>query len=63
MDNFKVVWFADTYAQMPAELDYLRDDVIAELIGTEAAFGVTAGDVVFDDLLPSEIPVVTLPGL
>jgi hypothetical protein len=24
--------------------------VIAELIGTEAAFGVTAGDVVYDDL-------------
>jgi len=49
-DAFKVIWFADTQAQTPAELDYLRDDVIAELVGTEAAFGVTAGDVVYDDL-------------
>ena len=53
-DDFKVIWFADTQAQTPAELDYLRDDVIAELIGPGAAlgaaFGVTAGDVVYDDL-------------
>ena len=32
-DDFKVIWFADTQAQTPAELDYLRDDVIAELVG------------------------------
>ncbi len=49
-DDFKVIWFADTQAQTPAELDYLRDDVVAELIGTDAAFGVTAGDVLYDDL-------------
>ncbi len=49
-DDFTVIWFADTQAQTPAELDYLRDDVIAELVGSEAAFGVTAGDVVYDDL-------------
>ncbi len=30
----------------PAELDYLRDDVVAELIGTDAAFGITEGDVI-----------------
>ncbi len=45
-DDFKVIWFADTQAQTPAELDYLRNDVVAELIGTDAAFGVTAGDVI-----------------
>ncbi len=33
-----------------AELDYLRDDVVAEPIGTDAAFGITAGDVLYDDL-------------
>jgi hypothetical protein len=49
-DDFKVIWFADTQAQTPAELDYLRDDVVAELIGTDAAFGITAGDTVYDDL-------------
>ena len=50
-DTFKVIWFADTQAQTPAELDYLRDDVIAELIGTDAVIGVTAGDVVYDDVI------------
>ncbi len=48
--EFEVVWFADTQAQTPAELDYLREDVISELVGTDAAFGITAGDVVYDDL-------------
>ncbi|MEE8189795.1 MAG: calcineurin-like phosphoesterase C-terminal domain-containing protein, partial [Kiloniellales bacterium] len=49
-DDFKVIWFADTQAQTPAELDYLRDDVVAELVGTDAVFGITAGDVIYDDL-------------
>jgi hypothetical protein len=48
--RFKVVWLADTQTQSAAELDFLRDDVIAELIGTDAAFGVTVGDIVYDDL-------------
>ena len=33
-----------------AEIDYIRDDVVAELIGTEAKFGMTMGDVTYDDM-------------
>ena len=28
----------------------IRDDVIAELIGSDARFGMTMGDIVFDDM-------------
>jgi len=47
---FEAILFADTQPQTEVELDYIRDDVVAELIGTEAAFGMTMGDIGFDDL-------------
>ncbi|MEM7019313.1 MAG: calcineurin-like phosphoesterase family protein [Pseudomonadota bacterium] len=49
-DTFKVIWFADTQPQSFAELEFYRDDVLNELAGTTAAFGITAGDVMFDDM-------------
>jgi hypothetical protein len=49
-DRFRVIWFSDPQPQTPAEIDYIRDDVIAELIGTRAAFGITTGDIMYDDL-------------
>ena len=49
-NQFEVILFADTQPQTSAELDYIRDDVIAELIGTTAVFGMTLGDIMFDDL-------------
>jgi hypothetical protein len=48
--RFQVVLFADTQPQTRAEVDWVRDDVIAELIGTPAAFGMTLGDILYDDL-------------
>ncbi len=48
--KFEAILFADTQPQTSAELDYIRDDVVAELIGTEAKFGMTLGDIMFDDL-------------
>ncbi len=48
--NFEAILFADTQPMTDRELDYIRDDVIAELIGTKAAFGMTMGDILFDDL-------------
>jgi len=48
--QFEAVLFADTQPQTDRELDYIRDDVVAELINTEAAFGMTMGDILFDDL-------------
>ncbi len=49
-DQFEAILFADTQPQTNRELDYIRDDVVAELIGTDAAFGMTMGDILFDDL-------------
>lgn len=49
-ESFEAILFADTQPQTNRELDYIRDDVVTELIGTEAAFGMTMGDILFDDL-------------
>lgn len=48
--RFEALLFSDTQPQTDAELDYIRDDVIAEVIGTSAKFGMTMGDVTYDDL-------------
>jgi hypothetical protein len=47
---FEVVLFADPHAENPAAIDFIRTDVINGLIGTPAAFGITTGDVMSDDL-------------
>ncbi len=49
-EQFKVVFFGDPQPRNQTELDYIAHDVIEELIGTEARFGVTLGDILFDDL-------------
>jgi hypothetical protein len=49
-DRFEVILFADTQSRNEQELDFLAKDAIEELVGTGAAFGVTLGDLVFDDL-------------
>ncbi|MDQ6703828.1 MAG: Cna protein B-type domain containing protein, partial [Pseudomonadota bacterium] len=48
--RFDVVLFADPQPESHAEIDFIRDDVVNGLIGVEAAFGITAGDIMFDDL-------------
>ena len=48
--TFDAILFADPQPQTEAELDFIRDDVIAELLGTDARFGMTLGDILFDDL-------------
>ena len=48
--RFEAILFADPQPQTEAELDYIRDGVVRELIGTDAAFGMTMGDILFDDL-------------
>lgn len=49
-DQFKVVFFGDTQPRDDKEIEYMAKSVLPELIGTDASFGVTLGDVVFDDL-------------
>ncbi len=47
---FDVVMFADPQPETEAEVDYIREDAIAALAGVDAKFGLTAGDIMFDDL-------------
>jgi hypothetical protein len=49
-DDFRVIVFGDTQPYDLEQIDYLGRDVIAELIGSDAAFGFTLGDLVGDDL-------------
>src|SRR5690606_22560669 len=47
---FNVVCFGDTQPRDQKEVDYISHDVVEELIGVDAAFGFTLGDIVFDNL-------------
>ena len=49
-DRFDVILFTDTHADSAAAIDYIRMDVVNGLIGTNAAFGMTLGDLMSDDL-------------
>jgi hypothetical protein len=50
-DTFQAIFFGDTQPRDLKEVGYFKHDIVDELIGTtEAKFGVTLGDIVFDDL-------------
>lgn len=49
-DRFDVVFFADTQPYSIREVEYVGHDVVEELIGVDAVFGVTLGDIVGNDL-------------
>ncbi len=49
-EKFDVVLFADPQPENHQEVSYIRDGVIPDLIGTNAAFGITLGDIVDNDL-------------
>jgi len=49
-DAFEVVMFTDPQPESEVEVDYIREDVIASLREPQAKFGLTAGDIMFDDL-------------
>ena len=63
--QFEALLFADTQPQTTRELDYIRDDVVAELVGSDAAFGMTMGDIMFDDLsmLPRYNAIISKIGI
>jgi len=48
--EFQVIIFGDPQPRDIKELNYLTHDVVEELIGVNAAFGVSLGDIVYDDL-------------
>lgn len=49
-ERFEVVLFGDPQPRDQKEIDYLSHDVVEPLVGSDAAFGVTLGDILFDDL-------------
>jgi len=49
-ERFDVVLFTDPQPESEVEVDFIREDVIEALSGTTAKFGLTAGDIMFDDL-------------
>jgi hypothetical protein len=48
--TFKAILMGDTQPRDVREVNYFKESIVKELVGTDAAFGVTLGDVVFDDL-------------
>lgn len=49
-ERYEALLITDPQPMTDAELDYVRDSFVAEAIGTEARFGMTMGDILFDDL-------------
>src|SRR5277367_2407144 len=47
---FDVVMVSDPQPETGAEVDFVREDLIQALAGVDAKFGLTAGDIMFDDL-------------
>ncbi len=65
-DQFRALLFGDPQPRDEKEIDYIYRDVVQELIGVKAAFGVSLGDVVFNDLslypsLNSKIGLIGIP--
>lgn len=48
--QFRAVFFGDPQPRDQKEIDYIAHDVIEDLVGTDASFGVTLGDILFDNL-------------
>ncbi len=49
-DRFRAVFWADPQPRDEREIVYISHDVIDELVGVDASFGVTLGDIMFDRL-------------
>jgi len=48
--RFEGLFFGDTQPRNQQEIDYIAHDIVEELVGADVAFGVTLGDLVFDNL-------------
>ena len=64
-ERFDVLLVTDTQPDSHAELDFVRDDIFAGLLGHTAAFGIHHGDVVSDalDLYPRHQELLAATGL
>jgi hypothetical protein len=61
--RFRVICMGDTQTRDVDEVQYLAHDILEELQGTDAVFGITLGDNVFNDLAVFEPLVETMSGL
>ena len=63
--TFQAIFFGDPQPRNQEEVDYVAHDVVEELIGTQAAFGVTLGDITFDnlDLFEKQNQAIALLGI
>ncbi len=48
--SFEALLLTDPQPESAAELEFVRDDVVAQAASVPAAFGITLGDIMFDDL-------------
>lgn len=48
--EFKALLFGDPQPRDQQEVDWISHDVVEELVGSDASFGVTLGDIAFDNL-------------
>lgn len=49
-EKFKALFFGDPQPRNNEEVEYISHDVVEALIGSDASFGVTLGDIAFDNL-------------
>ena len=63
--TFKAIMFGDPQPRDQKEIDYIAHDILEELVGTDASFGVTLGDIMFDNLslFQSQARAVALLGI
>ncbi|HOT49523.1 MAG TPA: calcineurin-like phosphoesterase family protein [Candidatus Hydrogenedentes bacterium] len=57
--RFRMICFGDTQTRDIEEVEFVAHDLLEDLAGTDAAFGVTLGDIVFNDLSVFE-PLVAM---
>ncbi len=50
LDTFQAIVFADPQPHGNTQIDYIRDDVVTELVDADAALGITLGDIMDDNL-------------
>ncbi len=49
-EEFRAILFGDPQPRNQAEVDFVGHDVVEELVGADASFGVTLGDIAFNNL-------------
>ena len=61
-NNFKVFVVADVQTASPVELEYFRDDVVAQVLNQQFDLAVSLGDIVHDDpgLFPGYIELMSM---